>query len=318
MRYAASRTRAAIRPRSQNTEPLTGQFDYKTDYRKRRLGKRARYQVKRRRKWNRKVVNVVRNANTGTTHIIRRSICQLLAPSNTSNSVCYGLYGQNGTPGDDFNTCNDIAEIFQEIDSTAWQNALNPLVSSPLHKIYSMHATMEVTIRNTGSQDALLEVYSIRGTRRAPLGSSPVGIYIDGFNKSQLAQDPNTGNFFDEKLNFATVGTTPFQSPLFCQHYTIYKRQKFRVPQGNEVNMVIHDPKPHVFRMDQTTLMSTDRTYTGILIQQQGAPSATGVETYALPTSVTYMAIRRYRLKMFRDNLPRTALDNPTPVPPPA
>ena len=109
MRYAASRTRSSIRPRSQNTEPLTGQFDYKTDYRKRRLGKRARYQVKRRRKWNRKVVNVVRNANVGTTHIIRRALCQLESPTNTSNSVSFGLYGLNGATGDTFNPTADIA-----------------------------------------------------------------------------------------------------------------------------------------------------------------------------------------------------------------
>lgn len=308
-RYRSGARKSQPRAVSQNTEPLTGQYDYKTDYRKKRLSRRVLRKVKRKRRWNRKVVNVVRNANVGSTHIIRRSICQLTAASNTSNSVCFGMYGQNGTSTDVFNPTADIGEIFSEIDPSAWAASNIGTTELPLHKIYSMHCTMEFTARNTGTNDALLEVYFIRGTKRLYSGTNPVDIYSDGFKKAQLASDPNTGNSFDTKLTFATVGTTPFQSPWFCQHYKIYKRQKFRVPQGNEINIVLHDNKPRTFRMDQTRSVSTDRTYHGILIQQQGPPSASGVETYSLPTSVTYSSIRRYRLKMFRDNLPKTALD---------
>jgi len=297
------------RATAQNTEPLTGQFDYKTDYRKRRLSRRVIRKVKKRRRWNRKVVNTVRNANVGSTHIIRRALCGLTADTNTSNSVCFGMYGLNGTSTDVFNPTADIAEIFKEIDITAFNNSTNPSVALPLHKIYSMHCTMELTARNTGNADAIIEVYFIRGTRRSPPNLNPVSIYADGFTKAQLASDPNTGNSFDAKLTFSTVGTTPFQSPLFCQHYRIYKRQKFRVPQGNEINIVLHDNKPRTYRMDQVFTASTDRSYHGVLIQQQGPPSAAGAETYALPTAVTYSSIRRYRLKMFRDNLPKTAID---------
>lgn len=308
--YKRRRTDRNAGPSAQvESTPLTGQFDYKTDYRKRRIGRRRRRVIRRKRKWRRKVVNTVRNANVGSTHLIKRSIARLTSGSSLSNAVTYGLYGMNGTTTDDFNSTADIREFFREISETDWQNALNDQPSQH-HKIYSMHATMEMTIRNTGPNDVLIEAYFIRGTRRTQGGTNPTALYADGFAKAALATDPNTGNSFDAKLAFSTVGTTPFQSPWFCRHYNIYKRQKFRIPPGNEVNMVIHDRKPRVFTMDNTRTASTDKSYHGILFQQQGSPFSTeGSDNLALATEVTYLSVRRYRVKMFRDNLPKTAID---------
>lgn len=311
-RYAAKRRRAADQqPRQMLAEahPLTGQFDYKTDYRKRRFSRRRRRVIKRRRRWRRKVVNTIRNANVGSTHLVKRAIALLTTTTSVSNAVTYGMYGLNGTSSDDFNPTADIREFFREISETDWTNALNG-VDSQQHRIYSMHATMEMTIRNTGDNDALVEAYFIRGTRRTQGGTNPTAIYADGFAKAALASDPNTGNTFDSKLTFTTIGTTPFQSPWFCRHYKIYKRQKFRIPPGNEVNFVIHDRKPRVFGMESTRTASTDRAFHGVLFQQQGSPIATvGSESTAQATSVTYLSVRRYRVKMFRDNLPKTAYD---------
>lgn len=314
LNYAARRFKSKLRARYSSqpeSTPLTGQYDYKVDYRKRRLGYRKRRAVKRRYRWRRKVVNTVRNANTGTTHIVRRSLFELLTTSSTSDAVTFGLYGQNGTTGDLANPTADIREMFREISETDWQDMYAPGVNSRHHKIYSMHATMEMTIRNVGETDALIEAYYIRGTKATPGGFNPTGIYAESFNKAGIAVAPNTGNVFDAKLSFTTVGTTPFQAPWFCQHFKVTKRVKFRVPPGNEINLVIHDPKPRTFDMALARMRSTDKSYSGILFQQQGSPSTQGdVDTLALPTTVTYLSIRRYRIKMLRDDLDMTALDS--------
>jgi len=301
-----------------DTGPLTAQHDYKTDYRKRRVSSRQKRVRRRRGKFNRKIVNVVRNANIGSSHIIRRSLANLTTATNLSNAVSYGMYGLNGTSTDTFNSTADIREIFREISETDWTNAINGSTSQQ-HRIYSMHATMEITVRNTGSNDALIECYYIRGKRRSPILTSPTLIYSNGFAKAGIAYDPNqnptlvnpapSAATFDAKLAFSDVGVTPFQCPWFVQHYNIYKRQKFTLTAGGEFSFIMHDRRPRTFKMDTASTASTDRSYHGVLFQQFGLPSADGVETYALPTAVTYSSIRRYRLKMFQHNLPKTALD---------
>lgn len=293
-----------------DSTPLTGQFDYKTDYRKRRIGRRRRRIIKRKRKWRRKVVNTVRNADVGSTQILRKSAGYLAPNADNSDACSFGLYGQNGTVTDGLNSCSDIREIFREISETDWSAALNNSESQH-HKIYAMHATMEMTVRNNGTNDAILEAYFIRGTRPTHSGDvNPTQMYADSFAKEALASDPNTGNTFDSKPNFKTIGITPFQAPWFCRHYKIYKRQKFRLPPGNEVSFIMHDRKPRTFIMDQSRTRATDKNFHGVLFQQQGPPNYNDSNSQqALPSQLTYLSIRRYRIKMFRDNLPKIALD---------
>lgn len=312
--------RGVSRVQSDST-PLTGQFDYKTDYRKKRLSYRKRRLVKKRRKWKKKIVNTVRSANVGTTHVVRRSLALLNSGVGEFNAICYGLYGLNGTSNDDFNSTADVREIYREVSNADFVDANNLAAQTQNHELYFIHATMELTVRNNGPTDALLEAYHIRGQKRSPVNTSPTGIYAGAFAKAAIAFDPNqnptlvnptapiAGQTFDRKLVFSDIGVTPFQAPYFCQHYKIYKRTKFRIAPGQEVNFVIHEKKPRTFFMNTTATASTDKRYHGILFQQQGSPDAVDPPTTARPTSCTYLAVRRYRLKMFRDNLSKTAFD---------
>lgn len=322
--YKRRRTGAPAKSESAfaSAAPLTGQFDYKTDYRKRRVSRRRRRVFKRRRKWRRKVVNTVRNANVGTTHVLRRDAAVLNSGANLTDACSFGLYGQNGTTNTGsvataggLNTCCDVRELFREISSVDWDNALSNDTVAKHHKIYSMHATMEMTLRNRGTNDAIVEAYFIRGTRPTFSGTdaNPTNIYAQAFNKMNTAVDPNTGNTFDPLTNgFKEVGITPFQAPWFCRHFKIYKRTKFRIPPGNEVSFVIHDRRPRVFVTATARTRATDKSYHGVLFQQFGSPSlGGGAETLALPTSIDYLSVRRYRIKLMRDNLPMVTLDVP-------
>jgi len=295
---------------------MTAQHDAKTDYSKRRVGKRQRRRMRKRYKRKRRLVNTIRSSNVGTTHIVRRSLCLLTSGVGVSNSVSYGLYGLNGTGTDTFNTCNDIGEFFKEMDATSWAAVNNSAVQGQNHKIYSYHATAEYTIRNTGDKDVIIEAYYIRGRKglNYAFAPNPTDAYFGGFNKQALATDPNTGNAFDTQLSATQIGVTPFQNSLWCRYYRVYKRQKFRIEPGAEVSFVLTDRRRRTFTMDQARTYATDRNYNGVLFQQQGPPDATGgVETPAIATAVTYMCSRRYRLKMFRDNLPKDAFETTDP-----
>ena len=310
LRRARSYTKTST-SQSRQSEPLTGQSDYKTDYRKRRLSPRQRKSVAKKVRWKRKVVRAVRDANTGSTHVVRRSLFQNLSSLGVSNAVVYGLYGLNGTSNDTFNSTADIRELYRKINNANFTSINQPgsAVQTQNDKIYSLHATMEMTLNNEGTNDAIVEAYYIRGRKATPKLTDPVGIYADGFSKAAVASAPNyPSNLFDYQLLFSTIGVTPFQCPWFTQHFTIYKRQKFRIVPGQEVNMVITSG-PATFNASQVEMASTDRRYHGIIFQHQGSPSFVTPSTSAKPTAVTFLSVRRYRLKMMRDDLPKTALD---------
>lgn len=311
--YGSTATRTASD--QQTGGALTGQRDAKTDYRKRRLSKHQQRRFRKRRRWNRKIVNVVRDANIGTSHLVRRSICQLSTAINLSDYVCYGLNGLDGEFGESFNTCNDIGEFFKEMDPAAWAGQNDPGVEVRNHKIYQYHGTAEYTIRNNNTapdSEAVVEAYFIYG--RKPVHRSyalhPGDVYGAGFRRQTTVTDPNTGNVFDGPLSAITVGVTPFQNAQFCRHFKIGKRQKYLIPPGGEVSFVINDRRRRVYSMDRCKDRSTDSNFIGVLFQQQGTPAA-GFTPARLSQaiSLTYLCIRRYRLKFMRDNLVMDALE---------
>lgn len=294
--------------------PLTAQADWKTDYRKRRIPYRRRKTYARRRKFNRRIIRTIRNANTGTTHIVRNSLYTVNTSQDLSGHTSFGLCGLDGFgTGDTNQACDDISQFLREKDPAGWA-AWNGS-TTPNYKVYVMHATMEMTIKNLDpSTDALVEAYYVRGRKRyqKAMADSPGSMYTLGFNKQLTAFDPDTGALYDGPLSDTMIGTTPFQSSLFCQHYKIYKRTKFRIPAGDEVNIVIHS-RGGVFSIADTKGFTTDRRYHGVFFQQQGPPfllAGTPPVTHrAAQTTVAYLSVRRYRLKMVQNNIVQDAFE---------
>jgi len=300
---SATRTGTRTQTASSGSAPLTGQFDYKTDYSKRRKTRRQKKRITYRRKWQRRVLKTVREGNVGSVHLLKNSTATLTTTAGSSNAVSYGLNTLNGTASDAFNTANDIGEFLKEKDSGSWNNYNSvTLTEYTPYKMYLMHATMEMTIRNThATNDALIEAYYIRGTRPLPsVWNNPTDTYVRGFYRQPRAADPDTGFQYDNSLVFSDIGVTPFQNSIFSKHYNIYKRQKFRIPPGSEINIVIHQPRHTMFSTPDTYPYATDRRYHGILFQQQGSPDIT---TTAQATSVTYLSVRRYRAKFIANNV---------------
>lgn len=286
---------------------VSGQRDTKTDYRKRRLTKRQRWRQRKRWRQTRYLINTIRNATIGTSHIVRRSLCNLATADNQSNWVGYGLYSLDGNTDDVYNTHNDIAEFFKEADPAGWSTIKDPTLDSANHKIHSHHGTAEFTIRNNNSTEAgaaIVEAYFIYG--RKPLDKdfaiSPADCFRDSFKKQSVIADPETGGSFEGALAATQIGVTPFQASLFCKHFKIYKRQKYLIPPGDEVSFVINDRRPRTFTMDQAKNFTTDRNYHGVLFQMQGVPAAGETPPKAAKaTALTFMCVRRYRLKFVRD-----------------
>lgn len=291
--------------------PLTGQFDYKTDYSKKRKSKKGRKRAKRARKSSRRIMSVVNRHNTGAVYLVRRSFGQLGSAANASNAVGWGLYGLDGGTSTAFNGCNDIAIMLETKDPTSWANWNNSLTDAVNYQMYCQSAVMEITIRNSGDTDAIMEAYYIRGRKVLPNSfsfPSPTDVYTGGFLKQGLATDPDTGaTYGPNELGFSTIGTTPFQCNLFCKTYTIYKRQKFRLPPGNEISIMIRSRSAY-FTVPNTKNRTTDKRYHGVLFQQQGSPDGTGPEILAKATTVNYVCIRRYNVRFIPTRPPSDSL----------
>lgn len=299
-----SRTRTS--DESGNSAPLTGHYDYKTDYRKRRLTRRRRRVFRRRRRWRNRIVRTVREATIGSSHILRRSFQpDVTSPNAGSASVAYTMYGLNGTNNPNVNTNNDIGQSMYEMDSSSWSDWESSTLSAENHRVHALHGTMEVTMVNSGTQDALVEVYHIRARRRveATMGD-PNRLYNIGFEKQGPTIEPDSGAQVGAELTPTELGVTPFQNSLFCRHFNIYKRQKFRIPVGGEVSFVKTDRRRRTYTLGGVKPFAWDRNTIGVLVQFQGVAAGGGAPNPAVEAKLTFSVIRRYRFKFTRDDLP--------------
>ncbi|QGF19375.1 capsid protein [Antarctic virus COCH21_74] len=299
-RYAKSRTRTKTNTRRPSeSEPITGQFDFKTDYRKRTLSGRARRVVKRKRAWDRKVVKTVREHTLGSAHVIRRSFQPNIGTlAGQSTSFSYTLYGLNGDTNADINTNNDIGSIMSAADPSAWGNWNSTLLAAVDQKLYSYHATMEVNIVNTGATDAWVEIYYIRARKRTEQAwLSPNFTYNQGFIKQATTSEPDVGVTFGTPLVGTELGVTPFQNALFCRNWLITKRQKFRIPASGEISFVHNDRRHRTFTIGKTRPFAWDTSTSGVFVQFYGVAVGGGAPDSAAPCSLTTNVTRRYRMK---------------------
>lgn len=280
--------------------PLTGQHDYKTDYRKRRLTRRGRFLSRRRGKWRRRVLKVTRESLVGSSHIIRREHDDIAAAANTSNSFVTGIYGLDGYDGGigtfPLNVTNDVGSLFNELDTAAW-NASRTAVGNN-RKLTYFSSSMEVTISNTGTVPVLMEAYFIMGRNRVPSDwITPHQMYISGFNKQPQVVNDAGGAIVapDGPLSFSDLGTTPFQNAVFCRNYKIVKRMKFVIPAGSSISQMIRDTRPHTWTVQSAKGFVNDRAYKGILWQFQGHPSSAN---QAEAATINVLNVRRYRAKL--------------------
>lgn len=303
-RFGKSFTRT-MTTNNDNGGPITAQRDFKTDYRKRRVSRRGRRVMRRRRKWTRRVLRTVREATIGSQHIVRRTfIPSSTTLAGTSSAIAFGMNSLNGYVGNaSYPSNNDFGQIMYEaVGNTTWANWENSALVSHDLKIHNMHSTMEMTINNVGEKDAIVEVYYIRSRKRVETSwSDPANIYRAGFRKQDAAQNPDTDdgvpNTIGAELADSDLGVTPFQCALFCRTFTIYKRQKYIIPAGDEVSFTMTDSRPQVYTLGNTKPYCLDKRYRGVLMQFFGKPSLVP-DTPADSVTLAFQSTRRYRIKI--------------------
>lgn len=293
-RYLSSRTRSKNHKKRIEPRPVTLHNDYKTDYRKRRMPRRKR------RRWTsfKRKVDYIADKKLGLKHWMITIPSRINGGEDASQSWTEELYSVDGSTNH-----KDISDIARFIlSSSVFDNQLNPSGSvgiSQAKLVTFESANIEVVITNTGLSPVILECYHWRcrkDTRQTTLDgyNNPWGFYQMGFIRQGLPQDPDTGSVAaGTTLTANTIGTTPFQSSLFCSHYEIIKREKFTVAPGASVQKALRIPMNRTINIgDLRSIVSRRNMTEGFLFQAQGTPTQSDGEpiladSFSLNTFVT-------------------------------
>lgn len=296
-RFGQSATRTMTQTTKNGGGPLTNQRDFKVDYVRRRPNRRK---LRRRRRWAARVTRQIHLSQHGRQQVLRQYLQQWTSLAGETETHSLQLYGSDGTTtGADESA--DLREFFRESNDTEWDQALNPLTdTNSTTRMRFVSANMEVTIRNVGSEnDVIVTAYQWRARRDMPNAvGNPRAAYELGLLKTGVITDPdNPTNPWDTKLQLTDPGSTPFHSSFFCRHFVILKRTKYRIPPGDEINIMLKDTRMRTIPLHRAIGRTTLGGHSqGILFEYMGTPGLLGGVTPTLATSsqLVVTAFRRY------------------------
>jgi len=320
--------------------PLTTQHDFKIDYRRRRRTRRLRRRLKRGRRFTRRVVNSYIRATQAPQHVAKLALFQRTCLINQSAYFGCLLHPGDGTFTGD-NPQGDWREFFIEGSTEnrrGWDDLANP-VAGPLYPdisersraIRCQSAQMEFTIRNVGTNPALVNVYRIVCRRSWPFPGYPIEqLYEEGFRRAgritevtQPVEGANTvlgtappEGMWDPQMRPEQLTSTPFQSFYFTRHFTIYRRTKYQLAPGEEINLMLKSNRPKIVNMFKVRGNSFVAGLThGYFVDFQGVPATLEDETFTESATLAVQKQVRYSLSPLPMKRQQTSFDTQDPNP---
>lgn len=220
--------------------------------------------------------------SVGTNTVIRNLNRSFATGLAQQFAACH-LYGFNGiepVAGFDIGT-DDIKQIFSQdtrIDSN--------------HKIVFMSAVLDLTMRNSGENDAEVDIYEIEYRDRTQSNSF---WEMEGNASNTVTNIPGVVN----GVRLITRGATVFDLPKLIVYgkIKVVKKTKVFLPKGNTSNYQIRDARNRIFDggelADDIGYIKPGYTRTVLLI----AKSIVGLGS----TDISYAATRKYSYKITQD-----------------
>lgn len=332
--------RNGARAASGGDNPLTTQHDFKVDYRRRRRTRRLRRRVRRAKRFTKNVVNAYVRTMQSPKQVAKLAYFTRTCNPNTSNYFAVMLHSADGEYDSD-NPQADWREWFIEGSAQnrrGWDDLydpnaapLYPFVSERGRAIRCNSASMEVTIRNTGTTPAMLSVYRIVCRRDWPFVAQTVeSIYEQGFKYAGRVTEHDQPveyalpvGMWDTQMTPEQLTSTPFQSYLFSRIFQIYRRTKYQLSPGEEINLTLKSNRPKIVYMDKVRGRSFARQLThGYFIDFQGVPELAQVQqeppvfiSRSTAAQLTIQKAVRYSLTMMPGKRPSTSYDTNDPDP---
>lgn len=275
--YYRSRTQTRNKKRSTETAPLTYDNDFKTDYRYKSMPRR------RRRRWRKfvKRVNAVVNKGQGLKKLLYSDIVRITAPINQCTYHSGMLYTPDARVTD---LSADLGTIFRNILGATPYNDIN-LITIPADvdkKIRFESANMDVSWRNMGTNPVIIDLYYVKcrktfGLLDVDVSNNTQGIFAHGFVKQGFIIDEEDGTSITPKSFPTEIGTTPFQSSLFCSTFKIMSKKRITIAPGNTVAMTLKDARNRIVNAMDTRARICMRGLThGYFFQVYGVPGLDG------------------------------------------
>jgi len=291
----SSRSKRTIEP-----VPITGHHDYKVDYVRKRMPRRKR------KRWTsfKKKVDYIADKRLGLKKWVINDVQRVQSLADTTNYFSTELYSIDGVTGH-----KDVGDIARAtMDPTIFDDLQNSTLSTLTNtsKLITFEsANIEVSITNNATTSVILECYHFKCRKDGRQFSNgalnnPGGYYEMGFLKQGVPTDPDTGEQPDpsnsDPLTVFTVGSTPFQSPFFCSHFQIVRREKFTVPAQGTIQKSLRIPMNKTVNISTLRSLNIKRGWTeGFLWQMQGAPGyASSVVRQATISDVVVASVKRY------------------------
>jgi len=170
----------------------------------------------------------------------------------------------------------------------------------------------------------MISVYRIVCRRDWPFVNQSVeSIYEQGFEYAgrvtEIDQPVEAGapfGMWDTQMRPEHLTSTPFQSYLFCRIFQIYRRTKYQLSPGEEINLNLKSNRPRIVYMDKVRGRSMARGLThGYFIDFQGVPYNDNGTAKSHVTQLTVQKMVRYSLTMMPGKRPATSYDTPDPDP---
>jgi len=295
-----SRTKTQRKRRAIEPYPVTGHQDYKVDYVRKRMPRRKR------KRWTsfKRKVDYISDKKLGLKSWIINSVERVQAAADTSNYLSTELYSIDGVTNH-----KDIGDIARaSLGATIFDNLQSSsasLLTNTSKLITFESANIEVMITNNATTSVILECYHFKCRKDGRQFSNgalnnPGGYYEMGFLKQDIPQDPDTleepSGSDSDPLTVFTVGSTPFQSPFFCSHFQIIRREKFTVPPLGTIQKSLRIPMNKTLNMSTLRSLNVKRMLTeGFLWQAQGAPGfVSDTNRKATAADITVMTVKRY------------------------
>jgi len=316
-----------------SVNPLTTQHDFKVDYTKRKLNRRKRARRRRARKFTRRVVNSYMRYTTTPKHVAK--LAQFTRECNEGQSAYFAclLHTSDGESQGD-NPQADWREFFREgsaENAIGWDNIADPIAGPTYPDINRRNramrcvsAAMELTVRNTGSTPALVNVYRVVCKRNFPFPDFTLeSLYEQGFRFAgritEVTQPvEGTGDdgiappygMWDSQITPTMLVASPFQSRLFTQHFTIYRRTKYQLSPGEEFSLMLKDSRPKYINMNTMRGNSFVSKIThGFFVDFQGVPIRNGGETTSSGAFLSVQKMVRYSINMLPEKRTATSFD---------
>lgn len=277
LRYALNKARSTTKTKTQSSSGeagVTNQYDTRLIYKKKRMNRRV---LRRRTRYRKRFI---RNATSlmGCQQFIFSTQTEPSSGLNTQTHSSFVFACSTGVA-----PSNDLATIVNNIQTSG--------VAAQFRKnetLYIHRSVCDITMYNQSATTADIDVYFIR----CRIGHS-VGTSVQGDWSSFLSQQKPDASLITNVAT-STIGCTPWQAPQWCRHWTIFRKRKYLLTQGQTAHFQIK----RGYRTINTEI-NTDYFFqkgeTGVLLVWNGVNVSTAGGFPDTKLSITY--VRTYNVK---------------------